>query len=303
MSILRYMSDTLDHTSHGGRTRVARRRIFDPATVVSTFWRRNDVRLALARRDIGGVFRHYVEQHPQCTQTQLALLTEHDRSDISNWLRGTRTGKTSDIDVLNRIADGLQMPDDARVLMGLAPADVHMSELANAWAAPVVDSSSALIAICGSRAANTDESLIDASVRALSVLLMRRRCVVNHGPVGVGIEVMTYLADHFRPPSLTGVTGIFGRPNVIRNADLILVVGGAQGTLDEANLALASGKVVVPFPASGGTASQVYQAQRRDPALHDWASAEEFATLGVMTSAEDYARFVEHLLNRERSHD
>ncbi|WP_412540833.1 hypothetical protein R8Z50_34450 [Longispora sp. K20-0274] len=242
-------------------------------------------------------------EHPQCTQTQLALLTEHDRSDISNWLRGTRTSRTSDIDVLNRIADGLEMPDDARLLMGLAPADLHMSEVATAWAAPLVEDSTRLIAICGSRAVDTDGALMDDSVRALSILLMRRRCVVNHGPVGVGIEVMTYLADHFRPPNLTGVTGIFGRPNVIRNADLILVVGGAHGTLDEANLALASGKNVVPFPASGGTALKVYQVQSRDTALRGWASDDEFSSLGGLESAEAYARFIEQLLTRETPHD
>ena len=60
---------------------------------------------------------------------QLALVTQHDRADISNFVRGARSPRVADIDVLGRIADGLAMPDEARVLLGLAPVDVQMSAI------------------------------------------------------------------------------------------------------------------------------------------------------------------------------
>ncbi|MEY9846132.1 hypothetical protein ABH940_003217 [Streptacidiphilus sp. BW17] len=111
---------------------MAKRKTFDPGRVPVSFWRADDVQSALARHEVGALFQLYLRQFPDCTQTQLALLTEHDRSEISNWIRGVRAGRVSDIDVLTRIADGLQMPDEARVLTGLAPASVLMSSVRTA---------------------------------------------------------------------------------------------------------------------------------------------------------------------------
>jgi hypothetical protein len=108
---------------------VTKRKTFDPRSVALTFWRGETVQTALANHDVGTLFQIYLQTHTECTQTQLALLTEHDRSDISNWVRGARSGRVGDIDVLTRIADGLQMPDEARVLAGLAPASVLMSSI------------------------------------------------------------------------------------------------------------------------------------------------------------------------------
>lgn len=90
---------------------------------------------ALARREIGKLFQLYLDSYPTCTQTRLAILTEHDRADVSNFVRGTRSPVVRDIDVLIRIADGLEMPDDARTLLGLAPADARASDMAGTPAA------------------------------------------------------------------------------------------------------------------------------------------------------------------------
>lgn len=108
---------------------MTKRKTFDPRSVALAFWRGDTVQTALANHDVGTLFQIYLQTHTECTQTQLALLTEHDRSDISNWVRGARSGRVGDIDVLTRIADGLQMPDEARVLAGLAPASVLMSSI------------------------------------------------------------------------------------------------------------------------------------------------------------------------------
>lgn len=264
---------------------MTRRRVFDPAAVPVSFWRKSDVQVALARRDVAALLRSYLADFTECTQTQLALLTEHDRSDVSNWVRGTRHGQVSDINVLTRIAEGLQMPDDARILMGLAPADALVSsirderELARG-ASPVAepmrtrvdgsDSSSTRIAICGSRSAETNPPVIDAAVRSLARLVMVRRLLVNHGPIGVGIEVITHIADHYQPPGLRGAVAIFGRRNVILDADYVVIIGGGSGTQAEADLAMSMGKRILPLGASGGSAKAVYHQTLRAQQLSDW---------------------------------
>lgn len=264
---------------------MTRRRVFDPGSVPAAFWRQSEVQVALARRDVAELFRSYLTDFAECTQTQLALLTEHDRSDVSNWIRGTRHGQVSDINVLTRIAEGLQMPDDARILMGLAPADALVSSIRDerqlARSTPSIaeprrlrvdgsDSSSTRIAICGSRSSGTNPLVIDAVVRSMARLVMLRRLLVNHGPIGVGIEVITYIADHYQPPGLRGAVAIFGRRNVIFDAEYVVVIGGGSGTQAEADIAMSMGKRILPLGASGGSAKAVYHQALRVPRLSDW---------------------------------
>jgi len=281
--------------------------VFDPTVVPATFWRRDDVQLALARREVGRLFQTYLQEMPGCTQTQLALLTEHDRSDISNWVRGVRQGRVSDIEVLTRIADGLQMPDEARVLLGLAPADTLMATIRDPKPMPMpsptasavksvggfdfdnADTRPTRLAICGSRGADTDNQVIDAAVRSLARLILTHRFQISHGPVGVGIEVMTYIADHYRPPDFTVAVGLFGRPNVVRDAHYVLVIGGAAGTQDEIDLAVSMGKRIIALPASGGTALRFHRRASRDPRLRAWLSDEEFALLDASANLESLA--------------
>jgi hypothetical protein len=290
---------------------VAQRKTFDPTAVPTEFWQRDDVRVALARREIGRLFGIYLGAYPACTQARLALLTEHDRSDISNFVRGTRSPRVTDIDVLGRIADGLVMSDEARVLLGLAPAETTMSALrahsipqaaiapettTTGWYRPKRARQNSRIAICGSRAATTDSIMIDEAIRALSRLLMNHHCEVDHGPMGVGIEIMTYIADHYRPPSLRAAVGLFGRPNVVRHADFVLVVGGGHGTLDEMDLAFSMAKRLIPFVASGGAARQAYQRMRTNVDLRQWVGDQVFDALGSCATGEDYARLVHQIL-------
>jgi hypothetical protein len=216
----------------------------------------------------------------------LALLTEHDRSDVSNWIRGTRHGQVSDINVLIRIAEGLRMPDSARILMGLAPANALVSsirderELTHSSPPPSADNirmrvdgsdpSSTRIAICGSRSAGTNPRVIDAAIRSLARLVMVRRLLVNHGPIGVGIEVITHIADHYQPPGLRGAVAIFGRRNVIFDAEYVVLIGGGAGTQAEADIAMSLGKRILPLGASGGSASSIYHQILRDSRLSGW---------------------------------
>jgi hypothetical protein len=289
---------------------VTRRRTFDPAAVPLGFWRRDDVHLALARREVGRLFGIYLGAFTGCTQTQLALLTQHDRSDISNFVRGTRRPRVTDIDVLGRIADGLAMPDEARVLLGLAPADVTLSAIRSGatrpeadrpatitgWYRPVPAGSSLRIAICGSRSDGCDNAVMDEAVCALSRLLMNRPCEVDHGPMGIGIEIMTYIADHYRPPALRSAVGLFGRPAVVGRADIVIFIGGGHGTLDEVDLAISMGKRIMPFAASGGAARHAFERMAADVSLRGWMPETTFRALGGCASASEYASVLEHVL-------
>lgn len=49
---------------------MTRRKAFDPGMVPAAFWRRDDVLEALAERDVGALFRIFLETFPDCTQTQ-----------------------------------------------------------------------------------------------------------------------------------------------------------------------------------------------------------------------------------------
>jgi hypothetical protein len=180
----------------------------------------------------------------------------------------------------------MQMPDSARMLMGLAPADALVSsvrderELAAEFASSPLSSgrqrvdssdlSSTRVAICGSRSKGANEAVIDAAVRSLARLVMVQRLRVNHGPIGVGIEVMTHIADHYQPPGLRGAVAIFGRRNVILDAEYVIFIGGGTGTQAEADLAVSMGKRIIPFGATGGSAHMILQQLLRDPRLNGW---------------------------------
>ncbi|RFU40212.1 hypothetical protein DZF91_18205 [Actinomadura logoneensis] len=269
------------------------------------FWGREDIQRALACRDVADLLRLFLDTFAHCTQTQLALLTQHDRSDISNWIRGVRQGRVSDIEVLTRIADGLQMPDQARLLLGLAPTNPEALRTAQHDRSPrpteqAEPARGVKVAICGSRAHDTDASVINAAIRCLARLVMSNGYQVSHGPVGVGIEVVTYIADQYRPPEIAQAFGLFGHRNVIHDAEYVLVLGGAAGTQTEIDLALAVGKKVIPLPGSGGTARRFYHRAAQDPRLRSWISEQDFTALNVTTDpAEDFVRIVEQLITNE----
>ncbi|MEV3921134.1 hypothetical protein [Actinomadura coerulea] len=289
---------------------MTRRRYFDPGSVPVGFWCREDVAHALTRRDVGRLFRLFLDQFAECTQTQLALLTQHDRSDISNWVRGARQGRVSDIEVLTRIADGLQLPDQARLLLGLAPAGSfafrpnptvprQRAQLRDAEK-PTATTTPVHVAICGSRAPDTDAGVIDATVRCLARLVMSRGYKVSHGPVGVGIEVMTYIADQYRPPDISRALGLFGHRNVIQDVQFVIVLGGGTGTQTEIDLALSMGKPVIALPASGGTARRFYHQAARDHRLRASLDEERFAALNACADpGEDFVRIVEQLISND----
>jgi hypothetical protein len=270
---------------------VSRRKSFDPQRIPPEFWTRADVAGALCERDMTALFRVFFAAFAECTQVQLALLTGHDRADISNWVRGTRQARVGDIDVLERIAEGMAMPDAARVRLGLAPATQPLSAFAGGGSSSGTPASGSSpfgtepartgieVAVCGSRVAGANTDLIDRMIPLLARLVMLQRWSVSHGPVGVGIEVMTYLADHYRPAGTLVVIGRVGHERVVETCDYLIGLGGGAGTMVELDLAAIAGKKMLLLPASGGAVA-AYAAATTDPDPYAWLSANHRAALG-----------------------
>ncbi|MDW8804608.1 helix-turn-helix domain-containing protein [Streptomyces scabiei] len=80
-------------------------------------WERAEVRQALRARDIGAVFR-CVQQYAGASQARIAGAVGMTQARVNEIINGRR--EVSRLDVYERIADGLRLPDDARHLLGLA---------------------------------------------------------------------------------------------------------------------------------------------------------------------------------------
>ncbi|URM97073.1 helix-turn-helix domain-containing protein [Actinomadura madurae] len=73
---------------------------------------------ALTSRDIRTVF-HLLRQYAGASQTQIAIACGMSQGKVSETMKGGRQVTT--LEVFERIADGLHMPDTARMTLGLAP--------------------------------------------------------------------------------------------------------------------------------------------------------------------------------------
>jgi transcriptional regulator with XRE-family HTH domain len=91
---------------------------FDPPAIAAEFWARPSVAQALARRDMGALFR-LLSQYEGLSQTRIATATGIAQGRVSEIVRGKRAVGASH--VFERIADGLEMPDLGRLALGLAP--------------------------------------------------------------------------------------------------------------------------------------------------------------------------------------
>ncbi|MFF9977583.1 helix-turn-helix domain-containing protein [Streptomyces erythrochromogenes] len=88
-----------------------------PTSVPDWAWERAEVRQALRARDVGAVFR-YVQQYSGASQARIAAAVGMTQARVNEIINRRR--EVSRLDVFERIADGLNMPDDARHLLGLA---------------------------------------------------------------------------------------------------------------------------------------------------------------------------------------
>ena len=94
---------------------------FDPPAIPPAFWERPDVCQALRKRDMGALFR-LLCQYIGLSQMRIATAVGLGQGRISEIINGVRNIR--DAKVFERIADGLDMPDHARILLGLSPRQV-----------------------------------------------------------------------------------------------------------------------------------------------------------------------------------
>ncbi|MEV6979142.1 helix-turn-helix transcriptional regulator [Kitasatospora sp. NPDC093806] len=90
----------------------------EPIRLPDAAWQTSQIRTALQDRDVGGVFR-YVQHHAGVSQARIAAQVGMAQGRVNEIINGRR--EVVRLDVFERIADGLNMPNDARRLMGLAP--------------------------------------------------------------------------------------------------------------------------------------------------------------------------------------
>jgi tetratricopeptide (TPR) repeat protein len=94
---------------------------FDPPAIPPAFWERPDVCQALRRRDMSTLFR-LLQQYLGLSQMRIGTAVGLGQGRMSEVINGIR--KIRDVKVFERIAEGLDMPDHARVLLGLTPRQI-----------------------------------------------------------------------------------------------------------------------------------------------------------------------------------
>ena len=94
-------------------------RAADLVEIPATLWQRAAMTEALSNRDMGRVFQ-LVRKYAGASQTQLAIACGMTQGKISDIMRDRQ--RVTALEVFERIADGLNMPDPARTTLGLAPA-------------------------------------------------------------------------------------------------------------------------------------------------------------------------------------
>jgi transcriptional regulator with XRE-family HTH domain len=86
--------------------------------IPGTLWSRHDMLAALRARDMACVLR-LVRQHAGASQTAIGSMIGMSQGKVSGIMNGTQ--HVTALDVFERIADGLGVPDPARTTLGLAP--------------------------------------------------------------------------------------------------------------------------------------------------------------------------------------
>ncbi|HUY44804.1 MAG TPA: XRE family transcriptional regulator [Streptosporangiaceae bacterium] len=90
---------------------------FGPIALPDSFWHRPDVSAALTSKDIGELFR-LLHVKAKITQTRIGTACDLSQGRISAIIHGKQRVRT--LTVYRRVADGLNMPEHARILLGVA---------------------------------------------------------------------------------------------------------------------------------------------------------------------------------------
>ncbi|MDH6709732.1 transcriptional regulator with XRE-family HTH domain [Kitasatospora sp. MAA19] len=155
----------------------------EPIRLPDIAWQNEEVRDALRRRDVASLFR-YVQHHSGASQARLAVQVGMTQSRVNEIINGRR--EVSRLDVFERIADGLHLPDAARRLLGLAPRTEGQRTSGAAFdlaAFPEIirvysDQASAAAEV--QRAARSAAELDVLAVRGLGLLALRESLLRQH---------------------------------------------------------------------------------------------------------------------------
>jgi transcriptional regulator with XRE-family HTH domain len=90
----------------------------DLIAIPDSFWQRSETVAALRDRDTGRLFA-LLSQYVGASQTQIGIACGMTQGKVSFIMRGIQ--QVEHLEVFERIADGLDMPDSARITLGLAP--------------------------------------------------------------------------------------------------------------------------------------------------------------------------------------
>ncbi|GHE30229.1 hypothetical protein GCM10017673_36110 [Streptosporangium violaceochromogenes] len=90
----------------------------EPVVILPEIWQRPEMLTALRNRDIGHLFR-LIRRHTGSSQTRIGIAVSLSQGKVSEIMKGT--AQVTSFDVIERIANGLHMPDPARLALGLAP--------------------------------------------------------------------------------------------------------------------------------------------------------------------------------------
>lgn len=93
-------------------------RASDLIQVPESLWQRPEMLAALRERNIGQLFL-LVRKYAGASQTRIGIACGMSQPTVSDIIRGVQ--EVEHLAVFERIADAFQMPDDARVNLGLAP--------------------------------------------------------------------------------------------------------------------------------------------------------------------------------------
>jgi transcriptional regulator with XRE-family HTH domain/tetratricopeptide (TPR) repeat protein len=90
----------------------------EPVVILPELWQRREMLTALQNRNIGQVFR-LIRQYAGVSQTRLGVAVNLSQGKVSEIMKGAV--QVTAFEVFERIAEGLRMPDPARMTLGLAP--------------------------------------------------------------------------------------------------------------------------------------------------------------------------------------
>lgn len=141
--------------------------VYQPIRLPDWAWQRAETKQLLAERDIAALFR-LAQRYGNASQARIAAAVGISQGRVNEIIHGRRD--VANLDVLRRIADGLHMPDEARMALGLAPVTLPGSLLGMSGEIAAVYPSQAVVADAIRDRAQRAGQLDVLAVRALGIM-------------------------------------------------------------------------------------------------------------------------------------